>query len=455
MNDKTDLESALRASLAERARHAPQAEPVAARILADVELLPVGTAPRRPSRWRTWSLPLVAAGSVAAIVGALVGVSQFRHSAEHGTPIAPVTSVIPTPTATAPTSPAPTPTPTNPIGLTNFRVIDLTFVSEEEGWGLGTADCLTGSGSCTAMVHTIDGGKTWGAVQNPPANVGNGCSAEPCVAHIRFANNQIGYAYGRSALFMTTDGGATWHQQSGGADALETLDGNVIRITTSPACSPPGCRYNAQTAPIGSSTWHDVGLSATNNGMSVGVSLARSGGHAFLEVFGHTAGGAQDATSALYTSADGGASWTNRGEPCPQVGGKVSDEVDSTALATASDGSVTLVCTGRGDQYPQFTMTSIDGGATFRTPNRAALGASPISALGAASASVLIISSDDMYRSTDGGKSWQRLGANGNSDPGQVSWIGFESSTVGRAIDGRTIWTTRDAGLTWTPYTFP
>jgi len=69
---------------------------------------------------------------------------------------------------------------------------------------------------------------------------------------------------------------------------------------------------------------------------------------------------------------------------------------------------------------------------------------------------VLLVSSDDTYRSIDGGQTWSRLGANSGSDPGQVSWIGFENGTVGRAIstDGRTVWTTTDAGSTWTGHTF-
>ena len=47
--------------------------------------------------------------------------------------------------------------------------------------------------------------------------------------HIRFANQSIGYAYGPDALYMTTDGGTNWVRQAGmGADALETLSGNVV-----------------------------------------------------------------------------------------------------------------------------------------------------------------------------------------------------------------------------------
>jgi photosystem II stability/assembly factor-like uncharacterized protein len=464
MTNQPDIQAALRASLAERARHAPPGGPVAERVIADVERVPAGSAStrRHDPRWRAWTLPLVAAGSVAAVAAALVGVNQFRHSASPNRPLAPATSQLPAPsrpapkTSVVPSTPSPVSTTTIPVpGLTGVHVVDMTFVGVDNGWALGTADCLTGSGQpCTAMIRTTDGGRSWSSTPPPPANLPLPVCTDPCVQHLRFATSRIGYAFGPAALFMTTDGGATWQRQSGGADALETLDGNVIRVVTSAGCSPPGCHYSVQVAPLGAADWTSVALPGSQPGMSVGVAMARTGRMSFVEVFGHVSGGAQEAQSALFTSTDDGASWTNRGEPCPQVGGEISTEVDSTALATADDGSLTLICTGRGDQSPQFTITSTDGGRSFRTGDLQALGAAGISALGAASAATLIVSSDDTYRSTDGGHTWRRLHANGGSGPGLASWIGFESATVGRATDGRTIWTTRDAGLTWSAYSF-
>ncbi|MCU1658838.1 MAG: hypothetical protein JWO57_3494 [Pseudonocardiales bacterium] len=461
MSNDAELEAALRASLAERARHTPPTGPLAGRIMAEVEDLPRAGRRRHPrnDRWRTWSLPLVAAGSVAAIVGALVGVSHVRHSAHEAPAVRPSIASTPTPTmptappsTVAPTTASPSPPATTSVaavpGLTHFHVIDLTFVGDADGWALGTADCLDGSGQpCAAMVRTADGGRTWTSMKQPPANVPLPVCNDPCVQSIRFATPQIGYAFSPSALFMTTDAGRSWQRQPGGADALETLDGNALRVDTALPCSPPGCHYRVQTAQLGSPAWHAVALPGSQPNMSVGVTLSRTGSRAFVEVYGHPAGGAQDARSTLFVSTDDGASWTNRGEPCPRdVGG----EVDSTALASAADGSVTLLCTPRGSQGAQYTITSTDGGATFGAPDRRALGAAPVSAFGAASASVLIASSDSTYRSTDGGQTWRRVG----SLPGIVTWIGFESATVGRATDGRTVWTTRDAGLDWSAYTF-
>jgi photosystem II stability/assembly factor-like uncharacterized protein len=471
-----DFERALRASLAENVRHAPDGDDLAERIIdAADHPRPVSDIRRNhPSRWRGWTLPLVTAGSVAAVVAAIVGAAQLHH-----TSASPATTPTPGLTTTAPltsapaTSPAPsaqsstssppsTPPPAQgPAGgpVPNaFQVADLTFVSADDGLALGTAECFkTPARRCTALLRTDDGGRVWQSVPNPPANLAiDGNCAAPCVEHVRFASKLVGYAYGPTALYLTTDGGTTWTTQSGGADALETLHGNVIRVTTDGACSPPGCTYRVLTAPIGGTKWQQADLPSTKlSGDS--VLLGRTGGSAFLEILQNPAGGAESEQPTLFLSVNDGRIWKYRGNPCPQNPGP-NGEVDANLMATAADGSVTLLCTPRlaGSSSAPFTITSTNGGSKFVPGRRQALGGAPISALGAASASMLLVSSDDTYRSVDGGQTWSRLGANAGSSPGVVSWIGFESATVGRAIssDGRTVWTTLDAGKTWSAHRF-
>jgi photosystem II stability/assembly factor-like uncharacterized protein len=465
-----DFENRLRGHLADQARHAPDGDALAEQIIASAaandqaNVTPI----HKNRQWRTWTFPLTAAAAVAVVALAVIGLSHFGRSDEH--PVAeptstlPSSSVVTTPHSTA-TSTHATPSETTTVLsqdpahlLTHVRVLDLTFVSNDEGWALATADCLDPKSStpfCTATLHTTNGGTSWRGVPTPPANVpsGSACAA-PCIQHIRFATDRIGYAFGPATLFMTTDGGATWTLEPGGADTLETLDGNVIRVSA--ACLP-GCPYRVQIAAIGTTSWRSVALPGAQAGMNSGVSLARTGGSAFMEIYGHVSGGAQNATSVLYTSTDDGATWTRRGEPCPQIGGgSAGSEVDSTAMTSAADGSVTLMCSPRGGNATQFTTTSVDAGKTFRPGGIHALGSAPVSALGAASSSVLLVADGDTFRSTDGGGSFSRLAAHSGSSPGDAAWIGFESSTAGRAIsaDGSTIWTTQDAGLTWKAHSF-
>lgn len=478
MSNNDDMKSQLRAGLHARALRAPSGEQLAEQIIADL----AHTAPirSRSRHWQSWMLPLASAAAVAVIAATVVGINQAGHVANRPDPIPPVASGT-TPTQTAPTA-APSMTPTKAqtpdaratasvpivstaVGLRAFRVIDLSFVSQDEGWALGTADCLTGPvRSCAAMVHTTDGGLTWRSMPQPAgANVPLPDCADPCIHNIRFATPKIGYAFGPAALFMTTDGGLSWSRQSGGAQALETLDNNVIRVVTAtPDCSPPGCAYTVRTAGIGSANWRDVPLTATSGGASTGVALSRTGQTAALAVFANQAGGAEHETTKVYVSSNDGQSWTDRGEPCPQVGGGAGgNEVDSTALTTAEDGSITVLCTPRGAQSgAAFTSTAASGTATFQPGNSGAftrVGAGNVSAIGAATARIIVAAdAGGAYRSVDGGMSYSRL-ADGSATPVGAQWIGFESATAGRALseDGATIWTTRDAGLTWTRYTFP
>jgi hypothetical protein len=462
----SDIERELRDSLAENARHAPTGDGLAERIIADARF---GHASRERrsgrSRWRAWSLPVIAAACVAGALAAIVLVAGLQHPKTHSastpTPsLTPPTTSIPATSPAPATSPGPsssqatssTPTPTGPgVGPvpTAFRVTDLTFVGPNEGWALGSGQCFkTPAKRCTALLHTSDG-QDWNSVTMPAANVSiDGSCEAPCIQNIRFANKQVGYAYGPNALFMTIDGGANWTRQSGGADALETLRGNVIRVTDTGNC-PPGCTFQVLTAPVGSSQWQGVPLPGSTSGNS--VLLSRTGDAAYLLIRQHPAGGAASQQPTLFTSSDDGRSWTQRNTPCPQDPGRYG-EIDAQLMTTAVDGSATVVCVPRGTGAP-FTATSTDGGATFHAGARNALGNAGVGALGAASQSGLLASADDTYRSTDGGQSWHRLGASG---PGQVSWIGFENASDGRAIsmDNRTIWTTTDAGATWSSHPF-
>jgi photosystem II stability/assembly factor-like uncharacterized protein len=460
----SDIERELRDSLAENARHAPAGGGLAERIIADAQL-GRGARDRRTarSRWRAWSLPAIAAACVAAVVASIVVAGALQHRKTHSANT-PIPSTTPPPTSAAATSSAaPTttaassshatstsPTSTAPgVGPIpkDFQVNDVTFVGTVDGWALGSGQCFQRpSQRCTALLRTSDGGQNWTSIMNPPASIGGSC--QECIEHIRFANETIGYAYGQNALFMTSDGGAHWTPQAGGADALETLSGNVIRVTDTGGC-PPGCSYRVLTAAVGSDQWQAVQLPGSASGDS--VLLNRTGHAAYLLIQQHPAGGAGMQQPTLLTSSNDGRSWSDPGTPCPQDPGR--GEIDAQLMTTAEDGSVTLVCGVRGGSPSgQFTVTSTNGGTTFRPGSRGAF-SDLADALGAASGSVLLASADDTYRSTNSGLSWNRLGAAG---PGRVSWIGFENASVGRAISGdyRTIWTTTDAGATWRPYRF-
>lgn len=465
-------ERALELSLQLQARRAPRPEAVIDRVLLAVSesrTAPV-VARRRPA-WRTWALPALAAAAVAAVVS---GVALVDSSGRHGAapavsrsvaPTSPTTdpSSAPAVTSDAPSSPPVVAPPRYGPTLAGFRALDLSFVGPDNGWALGTADCGSGSGRCAAMATTIDGGRTWRRMGGPPANVATDPSApcpRLCVSHVRFATPALGYVFGPSALFITTDDGATWHRMSGGAEALETADGNVIRIMSAGSGCPGPCRVRAQIAPIGGKVWRTVALADQDVDVA-SLAFARTGPDAYLLAMRNPAGGAEDATSTLYASHDDGRSWSSLAEPCPRTVAPDVVERDSVAVATAPDGTVVIGCNRRDGQGAEV-VTSTDRARTFvERPGRLV----SVATLAAADAQHIFVStagsamdsspSTGLSVSTDGGRTFTPAPAKGA--PRQPSWIGFESPTAGRAIDGdRTrLWTTHDGGLTWSSYAFP
>ncbi len=470
------ITDALRASLARHAAEAPTGDRLAEQIIAATDRAPARLPSPRRRGWRTWALPLVAAGAVGAVVTAVVGIENFHSSADKspaaGSPTAPLTASVSAPVIAPPATSSGPPASTSPAygaDLHDVRVLDLTFGGTDLGWALASADCVQGPGRCTALLRTSDG-KSWRSMPGAAFNVEGvkGC-ADPCVEHLRFANDQVGYAYGPSALFMTTNGGASWTRQPGlGADALESLDGNVIMYgfrRGSGSCAG-GCPV-IQRSSIGSTTWMPIDLPGGADVLQAGsVSLARAGHLAMILASRYDPAKGYGQTATLYRSTDDGVTWHRSGDqygdPCPAIGVGYSNT--AVAMTVGGDGSVVVACVGR-DKAPTVfggsTITSTDGGKTFVEPNATGkLG--PAHLVGAADASHQFI-----YAAVSGNPGETRAGLYASAGPlpwnavpqitGEVTFIGFESTRVGRVVAdaGRTIWTTRDAGSTWSPTVFP
>jgi hypothetical protein len=454
-----DFDQRVRDMMRTRATHAPDDYPVVQHVLHEVQARPAAPAGERRSSWRSWLVPLVAAGAVAAVAATVVGVETFRPSAQHhhlpgagipGTQLSPpVPSTQPTPT---PTGTASTARPASGAeALKGYHILDLSYVGDT-AWALARTACAAPA-PCASVVARSDNGGAWRLVFGPTLQwTTSGCTNPDCVAdHIRFATPDIGYVFGSSSLYLTTDGGRSWTQQPGGALALETLDGNVIRTQT--ACLP-GCPVTVQTAPIGSDTWALRTLPGSQPGMTSGMSLVRVPGWSYLELYGHVAGGAQDATSRLFVSHDDGRTWTNMGEPCPQTGGGMAGrEVDSTAIA-AGGSALAVVCAPRGTTRAFVRSTSYQPAAAGTWPALAPLDNASTGPLAVSGDTTLLAASDGLYLWAGSDTSWRKVPVSGM---GALLWLGFESATDARAVsaDGATVWTTHDAGVTWTPTPFP
>ena len=200
-------------------------------------------------------LPRAAAfAGVALVLLVFAGLLSLAFMVRHQvgpTPPAPARSlpvVSAPPAASAAASPSPASGPSS--------LVDLTWISEQEGWALGRTSCS--NGLCAQLFRTADGGQTWAQLPDPPAvapiNRGGVQSALPAVSHIRFASATIGYLWG-PALLMTTDGGRTWQTQpSPTIEALEPSAGSVYRIEYDHDGCPGPCNRTVSTSVAGSST---------------------------------------------------------------------------------------------------------------------------------------------------------------------------------------------------------
>lgn len=443
----TQLERDLRELLADRASGVSGGLDLAERILASAP----GERSRReiPPNLRRWAPAAAAAAVVALIAGALalVGRNDPTPATHHPSPTA--SGIVPRPT------PNPNSTSSAPrlhAVSTGFRARDLTFVSDEQGFALGTVPCGARPGRCAVLLATSDG-RHW-TVRNRhlPSALARGVNG------VRFASPATGYAYGPHALFMTTDGGRSWSRSPGGAIALETDGQTVLRVTSPHSGCPAWCDVAVQTAPVGSSTWTPVRLPTPDGSGTIstgyGVTLSRNGTDVYLAALGHTAGGSADASTTLYASHDSGQTWTRRADPCPfsQTYGSPR-ETDTVVIAAAPDGVLTVGCQPRVGGADGFVMISTDGGAAFTAePGRVLLGE-----FLAGFPSTMLLSADQaasppVFLSTDGGRTWRPV----TQVTGTPVWVGAESPEVAHIVTdgGRVLWTTRDSGADWKSTTF-
>jgi photosystem II stability/assembly factor-like uncharacterized protein len=343
-----------------------------------------------------------------------------------------------------------------------FTVTDLTWVSDNQGWALGTAPCP--HQPCTSVVHTLDGGRTWAGLPAPKAYLelpqnGPACSVTvACVQGIRFADASNGYAFGNSSLWTTTNGGHSWSLRStDSTDVLEISHGTVVRIThPGDAGCPPDCPYQVQATTVGSATWHTLPSPAIPG---TGVALAVEGTNIYEAAFGHRAGGAQDAHTQFARSTDSGAHWSTFSDPCTVT--PSGDEADTTAISASTGGFLAVGCTPRVSGQAGFVVVSADEGATFG-PHRGGLlptvapDGELVDHIAAATGQRLAVlvsysAGMDVVVSNDAGAHWTVTHHEGAAPANTAT-----DPTTGRAvITASTVLTTTDGGGHWTPFTFP
>jgi hypothetical protein len=247
-------------------------------------------------------------------------------------------------------------------------------------------------------------------------------------------------------------------------EALEPSAGTVVRIVYDHTGCPGPCDRTVQEAIAGSAHWRTLlRIPPAAAAYGVAAQLVRQGTSViYVPVYGHVAGGAGQAYTVIFRSADGGATWQREADPCAGIGPQ---EHDTTGLAAAPGGFAAVLCAPRGGTGTTFVRTSGNGSAWG--PPRPVPGATGrgIALVAAASAAHLVLATGPgrpsyaLLASADGGLHWSTaVTGTAHLDPRApgASFLGFEDARTGRWISGpRDIWTTGDAGQHWHERAFP
>ena len=329
-------------------------------------------------------------------------------------PTAPPARVTVSPSAKAATSPpASAPPGTQAAGPADVQ--DVSFVSADQGWALGSGELVT----------TTDGGASWTRLPGPPAGA----------THIRFASPQVGYAWSTAgSLWITTDGAASW--QPGGLAqvlSLETADGWVWSI----AGAQP--YPDIWRAPVGSTAWTDLGLTPDRS-----ATLTVHGDVAYVV--------GQQGAGPIAPSLDvfaGTQPPRHESLPC----GQGQAYVPFAPLGVSTDGLVYLVCDVMNNQpsppaQTQLAYESVNEGSSWSAgsppPPQPPQGVTAV--LGERFAWNF---GPDLYMLT--GHGWQvSLVDRGHG----FSLVGFETNTQGVALGTNGyLWITRNGGTSWSRVT--
>lgn len=335
----------------------------------------------------------------------------------------------------------------------SFEATSMSWITSSEGWILGKASC--GKSTCSDIVGTSNGGKTWTVLGKFPAPLSSiQDTPTPGVSEIRMATSKVGWIFG-SGLFRTTDGGQTWTKVANpgtGKQVLAVAAGpSMTYALMSPCPWQTGmCNHKPlslwRTNTTTAHTWTQISIKLP---MSVdsGLSLFGKTVYVFDTQFGPP--------DRLYASTDG-VHFSARPVPCDKT-----DDVQLVQAVAVSATDVDLLCDGNPgfSKAEKFVYRSTDTGKT--TTNAGTMGVYGIEAQLTASPSgnlaVASWSDGSFIYTNDGGKSkWNMTvaysdGGAGWNDVQYVSnteaWVVYAPAGFFHGI-GK-IYVTRDSGKTW------
>jgi hypothetical protein len=287
-----------------------------------------------------------------------------------------------------------------------FRAASFAAINTRDWWLKGNIPCRFRHG-CVAMIRTLNGGRSFVRVHVPtlvdvPSNV---------LGQFAFAGSENGYIAG-ARFWDTHDGGRRWQSVNlgGQVGSVATGDGFVYAIVSN---YPRGFLMRS---PVGRDAW--TVLAESPAGFE-GVTVDH--GTVLLDE-SVTLGGQQ----RILVSHDRGASFTFS-RPLPEVGCAPNEPVPRTVWMLCSGGMTDLLFRST-DGGREFSQPDSNGNPRD-APSLAGLGHA---ILGAADATTAVIGSQELLRTTDGGRTFKRVPMP-IADRGW-SYVGFFDATHGVAL---------------------
>ncbi len=335
-------------------------------------------------------------------------------------------------------------------GRAGFGPVSVSFVSASRGFVLGTSPCA--HAPCTSVLTTGDGGASWSAVTGLAAPVPSpGASPSPAgVSKIAFANPSDGWAFG-PALWATTNGGASWHQEKLGGPVISLTAAGGYAYAAVGSCYPTSnnCSPNVrlERSAVQTSSWHPVpGIS----GHGTQVLWATRGAAVWLALWPAPVG----AASVWVTSA--GTSWHRYPDPCYNR----SQGIDLAGVAAPEAGVLFELCAGNpgAGQEAKSLRLSANNGATSHLVSNLPLGglAYGLAAANGKDVAVDAVSGASIiYHSVNGGGTW---GSKTFNDGGAGLFdLQFATPALGAVVEGRPglgassnrLLLSRDGGASW------
>jgi len=290
---------------------------------------------------------------------------------------------------------------------------------------IGTINFVNDSIGWAGNYRTTDGGKTWDYQQFnfPPL--------ENTIDKIWFADSLVGYAISYQTILKTQDGGNSWIIQT------ETKNGLLQDIQF----------YNSQ---IGYACGYGGTIYRTND---EGENWIRFGEGATEDLFDvdfvdENTGWAVGGFGTILHTTNGGSIWERQNAPseCDSVGFAAVDFLDSEKGWVAGGEYILKTENGGNDWQVNLKVQIDDASGRFRDIKF--LNENIGFAVGRKS----LYGSGILYKTTDGGKNWQRID-NGNLPP--LDEIYFVDSVYGWICGWGILLSTKDGGNSWQTDYFP